>query len=1180
MLRHLKLISGVFAAMILSATLAYSQGATGAITGTVHDPNGAVVSGASVEVTNNSTGEKRTATTNDQGDFTVPNLPVGSYTLTVNATGFATGTARDVKVSVSFTTDTDVALSLAGAAETITVVGNDTQTTVNTTDQALSTLITNQKILDLPLLSRDPNSLILLAPGITTSDSRLGGFVVNGQRERNNNFQVDGVDNNDTEVPGGRFGVATPTIDATQEFRVLTSSYGAEFGRNTGAVINVVTKGGTNEFHGNAYIYYRSDAFSARDFFDVSGQPDPLQRRQWGGSFGGPIKKDKIFFFVNYERDLFDLGQQNVRIVPSALARTGILPTGSGLFGTLDIRQNGANNISGPILDFVFGAPDGTFSNLGLNPAITDLLNRVYPLGNSPADSPLPGVFDAFRFASVLRFNDAHQVTTRADAKLNDKHNLAGSLTWNKGNGDIFGESFPGRDDGGNAPFKSWNVGLNLTSVLSPSRINELRVGVNRIEVLFNLPGTNGEPTGAFGEVLNAFAANGVPQATQVFGGENGRLIDLLNTGGITALNTFGIDSQFRFTGTTTVGDSFTWIRGNQTWKFGGEARWVYSNGANNFFRKEFLDFGISASFGLPILVDNSGNFINPGGIGTSLNDYAAFLYGLAVQQQQSQYYNKSGVRVDADYIGIRQRELDLFVQNTWKVRPNLTLNLGLRWEYKGVPFEVNGQLSNLIGQDPSGATPAGGFVFQTVGKHSENPGQPLYSEDYNNFAPRVGFNYSPNFTSGWISRLTGGPGNMSIRGGFGIYYDRVFGNLVRNSSTNPPFQNGFLNFPFDTIQNVARPVTIDPITNVEDGAELLVNLFPLPGNNMFLQGFSTPYTQTWNFGLQRQFGEGFLVEADYVASHGVSLLRALDAQAGSVLRRNAILGLNNPINPTNPRQNYLNGVLNTAFASQSAIINVPMGHSTYNGMQLRATKRFADSFIGSGQFQAAYTWSHSIDNAPDPLDAGLGNRSLPRDSSGFGGGIGAERGNSDFDTRHRFVANFLYDLPFKADNRYLNQVVSGWTLTGIVTLQSGTPFSVFSSRDSVGTGLSQRASFAAPGQGLPPNTTETTQTRTQVGPSRALFRQPVAGEIGNVQRNSFYGDGFQNTDFSVIKRFRFGENKAFRIQADFFNLFNNVNLLNPSNALGTNSIGSLNFGQASAATDPRRIQFAARFDF
>src|SRR3712207_1489044 len=274
---------GVTGVQTCALPISFAQTAKGNIQGTVQDPNGAAVVGATVEATNDATGEKRNATTTDAGLYTLANLDAGTYTLSVSGTGFAPATVKNVQVSVSFTLTQDVQLALAGASETVTVASGDSQTTVNTTDQQLSTLISAQKINDLPLLSRDPNTLRLLAPGTTASTSRLGGITVNGQRERNNNFLVDGIDNNDTDVPGIPGGVSTPNIDATQEFRVITNNFNAEFGRNTGAIINVATRGGANDFHGGAYIYYRSDRFAARSFFDQSGEADPLQRRQYGG---------------------------------------------------------------------------------------------------------------------------------------------------------------------------------------------------------------------------------------------------------------------------------------------------------------------------------------------------------------------------------------------------------------------------------------------------------------------------------------------------------------------------------------------------------------------------------------------------------------------------------------------------------------------------------------------------------------------------------------------------------------------------------------------------------------------------------------------------------------------------------------------------------------------------------
>src|SRR5919199_2958391 len=265
-------VAAVLCPALLATTLTFAQTAKGTIQGTVRDPNGAAVVGATVEATNEATGDKRTVVTSDEGLYTLTNLDVGSYTLAVTGAGFAPATVKGVKVSVSFTLTQDVQLALPGASEVVTVASGDAQTTVNTTDQQISTLISQQKINDLPLLSRDPNSLLLLAPGTNQSSSRLGGITVNGQRERNNNFLVDGIDNNDTDVPGIPGGVSTPNIDATQEFRVITNNFNAEYGRNTGAVINVATKNGTNEFHGGGYIYYRSDAFAARDFFDTTGK--------------------------------------------------------------------------------------------------------------------------------------------------------------------------------------------------------------------------------------------------------------------------------------------------------------------------------------------------------------------------------------------------------------------------------------------------------------------------------------------------------------------------------------------------------------------------------------------------------------------------------------------------------------------------------------------------------------------------------------------------------------------------------------------------------------------------------------------------------------------------------------------------------------------------------------------
>ncbi|MBA3805787.1 MAG: hypothetical protein H0X14_08775, partial [Acidobacteria bacterium] len=381
----------------------------------------------------------------------------------------------------------------------MTVASGDSQTTVNTTDQQLSTLVSQQKIVDLPLLSRDPNSLLLLAPGTTASSSRLGGVTVNGQRERNNNFLVDGIDNNDTDVPGIPGGVSTPNVDATQEFRVITNNFNAEYGRNTGAIINVATKSGTNEFHGASYIYYRSDKFAARNFFDDTGETDPLQRRQYGASIGGPIKKDRTFFFFNFERDVFDQGIQVSQVVPSAQARLGIFDlsnvrdSDTGEFiGVIDARAGSANN--------AFGFP--------INPNLVNLLNTLYPLGNSPGEGNLPGVFDTFRFATQT--NDRQkQISTRVDHQLAEKHSLTGSFAYSDGTFEFCCESFPGAADAIIAPQTTYRLSTNLVSTFTPNLINEFRFGGNRLELLFAGEGDAGVSAARGEAVLAALGLAG-----------------------------------------------------------------------------------------------------------------------------------------------------------------------------------------------------------------------------------------------------------------------------------------------------------------------------------------------------------------------------------------------------------------------------------------------------------------------------------------------------------------------------------------------------------------------------------------------------------------------------------------------------------------------------------------------
>ena len=1165
------MLKAVFFMLSLFSVFCYTavaQGSFGDLRGTVTDSTGAAVSGATVEVVNQQTNETRAVTTNSNGEFVVTKLNVGSYTINTSSQGFATSTIKDVKISVAFVTEQGIQLGVAGAQETVTVTSGDASTQINVTDQQLSTIIGNRKILDLPLLSRDPSSLVLLSPGTVQTDTGLGGFSVNGSRERNNNFIVDGVDNNDTDVPGIPGGVQTPNIDAIEEFRVITGNFNAEYGRNTGGIVTTATKRGTNVFHGNTYIYYRSDKFAARNFFDTTGKADPLDRKQFGASLGGPIWKDKAFFFFNYEGNRSRSGSTQFRAVPTAAARTGVFTTPD--FGTLDIRPGGANNVSGAVL--------GLDSNLPFSPLSQALLN-LFPLPNTPVNTgppaPLPGLFENFQFGFVAR-DKVDSISTRVDYNLTKKHALSFSANYGRGDFNFGAPTFPHFDDELRTPQMGGVYSLSLLSTLRSNMVNEFRIGTNRVDSTFNGPGDGGS-TGAINEaVRNIFAANGASVPT--FGGSNASALNIFTP--FTSINNFS--TQGRKTGTTTIGDSFTWIKGSHTFKFGGEGRLIYSNGDSNFFRQESLNLNITQVFGpgAGFAVDNDGNQLGLGA-GALVSDFVSFLSGFVAQQTQTQFFDKSGNRVDNDLRRYRTNEYGLFGQDTWRIRPDLTLNLGLRWEYNSVPYEKNGLLSNLVDQDPSGVTPEGGFVFETVGKNSDNPDIPLYSKDRNNFGPRVGFAYSPSFDSGFLGKLFGGPGRSSFRGGYGIFYDRVFTNLFSNSSSNPPFSFNANLFPFFdqpsfVIDSLPRIGTQTATNRVVDGDELTVVLFPTSRNNILQQKFEMPSSATWNFGFQRDLGTGFLFEIDYVGTRGYHLIRDINAQLTSVRRVNAINGTDTEIS-TSLRDNYLNGSLNTAFGQDSAFLIISTGNSEYNALQTRITKTLDSKRWGTGQIQAFYTWSHSIDDAPDSLVTGTSDRSLPRDSSGFSGGLLAERGDSSFDARHRFVMNAIYDLPFHFSNGIVDRVLGNWTVSGIYQAQTGYPFSVFMGGvDRQGTSLSSRASFASGSDAF--SATDTADNRRiYTGPSRTLFAEsvPLDGNQGTVGRGVFRGPKFSKVDLSLIKRIPLNERMKFTVRADFFNLFNTVNLNTP-----VSDVFDPRFGISTAAGSARIIQFAGRFDF
>jgi hypothetical protein len=1116
---------------ILSPGLLWAE--TAAVTGTVTDSSGATVPGASVKVHNTQTGVDIEVPTNTAGVYRVGEPP-GNYDVTISKSGFRIARFAGIVLTVGQVLTVNATLEVGAISQTVEVSGQAVAP-VDLENAQISNLVDQRRIVDLPLITRDPYSLVLLSPGVIESNTRLGGFSANGMREKNNNFLLDGVDNNDTDVPGIASGLNPLNPDSTQEFRVITNNFAPEYGRNNGAIIDVVTKSGTNQLHGDAYWFGRYDALGARDFFNhLPDTPkDPYVRNIFGASAGGPLRKDKTFWFGNYEGQRFVTTLTNNSVVPNEAFRTGqfsAVDPGSGDTVPVDVSTpTAANNALG----------------LPLDPTIQAILT-VYPKPNGPAVDNATGLLF---FPSSSR-STSDTFTIKIDHHISEKHTLSARYAFSRfRDPNPFHTDFLPGDLGAIATSqRTQNLSLDLTSILRPNLVNDLRFGGNRTHLPFICTGTS--TFDSFGGV-DSFGR-----------GPDYALTGPTQFGCITLGDT---DTQARFTGTYQLLESLSWVRGAHSFRFGGEFRDVYSNTYSDFYSRTSLTFHPFYWFGVASLQGLGPDLLND----TQLEDEVATLLGLVDYQSQGQFFDTKGNRTGDDLRGWRQKEGALYAQDAWKVRPNLTLTYGVRWEYYGVPYEVHNIQSNLF-VDPSGFAP---FTFDIVGPGT---GRTFYNNEYRNFEPRVGFAWDP-----WKN------GKSSIRGGYGIFHDRAYGNLFGNASGNPPFTGTYFDYPFQTVTDLAVPPTVPSSPVVPDGSVIEPDIFDA--------NFHSPYSQNWNFGIQRQITNSLNLEVNYVGVKGTRLFRDVDgnppqpalvAQLEAYCQdpNNAYGCVDSPTSSTLQGANLwygyelgvlpFNAVNNNAFAAApGAYLIKSIATSAYHGLQLNVTQRLSHGV----QIQGAYTWSHSIDNSSDPIDPATGNRGLPRNSFN----LGPERGNSDFDVRHRLALNFILQPSIGRGRAYLNhgfagRFFEGWAISGITTLQTGLPYDVFGNRDDQHTGLSDRAMLI--GSRTLPRT-----ARTQTGPALSSFALADYGSPSNLTRNSFFGPGVNNWNASLLKDQSITERVKLQLRFEFYNLFNRVQFAQPDNLIydrGTFGYSSAQIGQPDATTGARQIQFAMKLLF
>lgn len=1139
--------------LILSGRLLAQTSAS--ISGSVSDPSGAAVQGATIIATEVATGTARSAKTNGTGFYAIPNLPPGKYSVKVEKEGFRPTEFTAISLSVAQALEVNVQLNL-GTVEQSLEVNGDTVAPIETETSQLSTLVDSKTMTDLPLLTRNPYELVLLSPGAIQPNDGSNGFAVNGSRDRNNNFLLDGVDNNDTSVPGGGSGIIGANPDAAQEFRVITNDFNAEYGRNTGAIIDVITRGGTNQLHGDAYWFGRYNALGARDFFNrAPDKQDPYVRNDFGFSVGGPIVKNKTFFFINNEYQRFRTTLTVSRTVPTAAFKSGLfsVPTASGT-QTIDLRTpTGANNNTG----------------LGIDPEITSIMNL---LPDPNAGDVIPGVSGKLNFASPDSLN-SYNWTGKIDHKLTEKHQVALRYAFSRNVESNFDhlELAPGLDLL-STPSYQHGVFAGLTSTLKDNLINDFKFGWNKNYAAFNSNCT----------VFNQFTGvdpfgNGIDLQVP----DGALLSGPINAYGCNTL--FDSAGQARNTGTTSYTDTVTWVKSNHTIKFGGDYRNVRSLGNANFNSRTVEFFNRFSGSGFQDAAVNLDPSVNPN-TAVTIQDLSWFRVGGVLGQFQAQFYNRSGNRVASDTKDFRQHELDGFMQDTWKITSNLTLNYGLRYQFNGVPFETGGNFSNLFQNPDSFAT---SYTFTIVGPGT---GHQMYRDDYKNFEPRIGITWDP-FKNG----------KTSIRAGYGLFHDRIFDNLFGNARSNPPFQGTFLNFPSTllTPEQIPAPATLPPpgLTYTNGDSAIVTLLDP---------NIRQSASQNWNFGIQRSLAGKTVLELDYVGSHGTHVIRLLDAvppdpaliqqniascvaqggcapgdPAGVISGPALYGGINQPglVIPPSIRETALQTSSNFPVSN----ITRTNADSKYHALQARVSKSVSHGL----QLGASYTWSHAVDDSNDPLTPESGAGSFPVDSRNPNT---VSRGNSDNDIRHRGVVYYSYELPFGTGKGFLNHGVLGKTLegiqiSGIVSAQTGHPYSIFTAVfDNGRTGV---ASFSYPDvignpfAGLAPRINDS-GVRTGAFNVNA-FSSTFLGHVGNSGRNQFYGPHYTDADLALMKNMRLTERFRIQLRSEFFNLLNHPQFTRPDNVVeDTTSFGrsASTITRPDATTSARQIQLALKLLF
>jgi hypothetical protein len=1218
------------------------------VTGVVTDSSGSAVPGVTVKLERPAVGFIKETSTNADGGFEFRSIQPGTgYRVTFQKANFKMVTLENLTLAVTELATLNTVLEIGEVSQSVEVSG-EAAATLNTTDASIGNDIDTRRVAELPSLFRtNAAALLTLAPGVVATsdngqeqDSQQGS--VTGSRADQSNITLDGLDVNDETIGQAFTAVGSAPIDSIQEVHINVGQPNADFGRSSGGQISLVTKSGTNNWHGSAHEYNRNTIFAANDFFNNKAGIDrpPLNRNQFGGNVGGPIKKDRLFFFFNYEGRRDSLSTQVEQIVPNDTFRSGQLNyiDSNGNVQTASMAQLQAIDPAG----------------IGVDQAFLSFINSRYPVGNDPSVSDGLNT-TGFLFNVPIHIRD-NIYTGRLDFNISQKHKLFGRIQMDRFNDDDSVNVLPQfpSDPTPQASIidhdRSWVVGETWT--ITNNLINQAAVGLTR-------------------QVL-AFPIHFAPAAP-----------DVLTTSLISSPFA-DIRGQSRDVAVPEIRDDISYVHAKHVFNFGTDIKPIRVKSSN----QSDVNF---VGIGLGGLVNNLDDSTRPADISSDPSAQAEWdrafplILGRYAQTSSSVAYDHGGTAL-APYTmthrDFHYNEFEFYGQDSWRVRPNITVTYGLRWQYHSVPFEANGfeavpnqnistifpvRVANAL-QGISG-NDAAPIVSYNLGGPANN-GPDYYKPDYHDFSPRLGIAYTPSFSDGLLGSLLGNH-KTTIRAGGGIVYDRVLSTLsfeldeqtfvfdsnpVQNYGGGDPFTSLATSPRFTTLGAPPAPPAPPPVRplpltpNVDStGAPVGLANGGFPNFLQFDKNFKTPYSYTYSLGVQRELPGNFLVEVNYYGRLGRKLvavgdaaqtLNFKDAASGQFLKdafgklqtqvqqgapitpqpwfENQLTAAGFPCSPNctaivgNAFSNFVavgdlsstvlelveNGVLNpnVALYAQTGA-NGYIGNyssSSYNAMLVSLRKHYSNNL----QLDLDYSYSHSIDN-----QSNITNNTNQFSFNGQGlicdlTNLRTCRADSLFDARHIISANYVYDLPFgrgqhflRGANGVVNTILGGWSTSGILRYRTGFPFTTHTGTFPINFTQDAPAVFngdrSAVRQGIHTDpTTGAIQFFANQDAALGAFSFPFGGDTGT--RNPIHGPSFTNLDVAVYKNFTmpWSEHQKLQFRWEAFNVFNHTNFAVPGDPTSlTNSNNILNNPQAfgvinATAGSPRQLQVSLRFDF